>query len=205
MCLLYLWQSEDTSKQMNDYHKGVLSWFFKKSIQDISRIEPPVEWVISTMCTRAQLSIFSHCIAIACYLLIPYNPSCLKFCILKWLRSWRTISYRLSCIWVEWLCNYEFHLLFCNASLTTDWLTSACESWLMGGVFFCLSWLWFCNLDATAFLYTRSLTYEKKMRRKYMTYQLNVPIHCVITTRLKEGFTIKTVDASKGTLHDLYS
>lgn len=40
-----LLQEADTSQEMNVYHKGVLSWFFKKSIQDIHKIGPPVEWV----------------------------------------------------------------------------------------------------------------------------------------------------------------
>lgn len=38
----------------------------------------------------------------------------------------------------------------------------------------------------------------KPIRKKYDEYQLSVPIDCVITTRLKEGFTIKTVEAPKG-------
>lgn len=46
-----------------------------------------------------------------------------------------------------------------------------------------------------------SLITETKMRRPYKEYPLAVPINCVITTRLKEGFTIQTVDTSKGMRH----
>lgn len=48
------------------------------------------------------------------------------------------------------------------------------------------------------FLGIRPHISENKQRKRYTEYKLTVPINCVITTRLKEGFTIKTVDASKG-------
>ncbi|XP_067949476.1 KICSTOR complex protein SZT2-like [Watersipora subatra] len=44
---------------------------------------------------------------------------------------------------------------------------------------------------------TSCLSYESKLRKRWTEYALTVPINCVITTRMKEGFTIKTVDASE--------